>query len=136
MALDDWLRNKRAEEKRKNSMAKFVQKKSTNSYNNQYHSHYEKSVDKNIAHTLLPHKIKPVVFDPQQSQNASQVQISEHGKKGSSSQQLTMSKAGMQNINSVKQQQILMNMSNIAKTINMNESKHHNDLDFQSPLET
>lgn len=32
MALDDWLRNKRAEEKRKNSMAKFVQKKSTNSY--------------------------------------------------------------------------------------------------------
>lgn len=34
MALDDWLRNKRAEEKRKNSMAKFVQKKAANSYNN------------------------------------------------------------------------------------------------------
>ena len=32
MALDDWLKSKRAEEKRKNSMAKFVQKKSANSY--------------------------------------------------------------------------------------------------------
>ena len=64
LALDDWLRNKRAEDKKKNSMAKFVQKKTTNSYN-QYHSNFDKySGDKNMTHTLLPHKIKPVVFDP------------------------------------------------------------------------
>lgn len=63
MALDDWLRNKRAEEKRKNSMAKFVQKKATNSYS-QHPNQYDKPPEKNIAHTLLPHKIKPVVYDP------------------------------------------------------------------------
>lgn len=100
MALDDWLRNKRAEEKRKNSMAKFVSKKSNNSYN-QYHSNYDK-VDKNIAHTLLPHKIKPVAFDPQQSTNTSQ--ITEHSKKASNSQQIMMNKPVIQNVNSVKQQ--------------------------------
>lgn len=28
-----------------------------------------------------------------------------------------------------------MNMSNIAKTINLNDQKNHNDLDFQTPVE-
>ena len=65
MALDDWLRNKRAEEKKKNTISKFVQKKSNNSYS-QYHSNYEKPNDKNIPHTLLPHKIKPIIYDTQQ----------------------------------------------------------------------
>ena len=63
MALDDWLRNKRAEERRKNSMAKFVQKKGTHMYG-QHTSQYDKTTEKNIAHTLLPQKMKAVVFDP------------------------------------------------------------------------
>lgn len=35
-----------------------------------------------------------------------------------------------QNINTVKQQHILMNMQNVAKTINLNDSKNHSDIEY------
>lgn len=35
-----------------------------------------------------------------------------------------------QNINTVKQQHILMNMQNVAKTINLNDSKNHSDMEY------
>ena len=56
-----------------------------------------------MTHTLLPHKIKPVVFDPQSSTNTSQ--ITDHvGKKASNSSQNFMNKPVMHNnVNSVKQ---------------------------------
>ena len=113
VALDDWLRNKRAEDKRKNSMAKFVSKKGASSFGN--HQNHDKQMDKSIAHTLLPQKMKAVIYDPNVAQNLSQG--------------LNNSDIIVINNSSKQQPQVLMNMQNVAKTININNPKNQSDLE-------
>jgi len=122
IALDDWLRNKRAEEKKKNSMTKFVTKKNHHHLN--YQSNLERHPDKNITHTLLPHKIKPVLYETQNNQPSPQVQTANNNH--NNKQMFTNMQNALNSQNMPKQM-------NLSKTLNLNELKeyqHMNQADF------